>query len=278
MDGSDPQCLMEHHGTFDFILSTLHVTFDLDPVVRMLTPQGQLCLVAAPLERLSLSGGQLNNSRRSISGNYIGSRAETVRMLEFAATHDIEAVVDVMPLARVNEAIDRIRKREVEIGLVLESLSLVSGIRDFDFIIGRWRVRHRQLRERLASCDEWIAFDGEVTTRKILGGHGNLEEQDVPLPGDPYRAVALRAFDAASGEWSIWWLDGRYPRAIDVPVVGRFEDGVGTFYADDTFRGQRVKIRFLWFAGAVPRWEQAFSGDGGVTWETNWTMEFARVQ
>jgi hypothetical protein len=98
----------------------------------------------------------------------------------------------------------------------------------------------------------------------------------VPLPGDPYRAVALRSFDPAAGEWSIWWLDGRYPRAIDVPVVGRFVDGVGTFYADDTLRGMPVKIRFLWLPDAPggPAWEQAFSQDGGATWETNWTMAF----
>lgn len=50
----------------------------------------------------------------------IGSRSETVQMLEFAATHGIKAVVDVMPLARVNEAIERIRRRDVEMGLVLE--------------------------------------------------------------------------------------------------------------------------------------------------------------
>ena len=120
-DSSDPRHLTDYQGAFDFILSTLNVVFDLDSFVRMLTPQGQLCLVASPLEQLSLSGGQLNNTRRSIYGNYIGSRSETVQMLEFAATHDIEAVVDVMPLARVNEAIERIRRREVEISLVLES-------------------------------------------------------------------------------------------------------------------------------------------------------------
>jgi D-arabinose 1-dehydrogenase-like Zn-dependent alcohol dehydrogenase len=111
----------KHQGVFDFILSTLNVAFDLDSFVRMLTPAGQFCLVAAPLEQLTLSGGQLNNSRRSIYGNYIGSRSETVQMLEFAATYGIEAVVDVMPLARVNEAIDKMRRRDVEIGLVLES-------------------------------------------------------------------------------------------------------------------------------------------------------------
>lgn len=119
-DTSNPASLTDYQQTFDFIVSTLNVAFDLDSFVRMLTPQGQLCLVASPLEQLSLNGGQLNNSRRSIYGNYIGSRIDTVQMLEFAATHGIEAVVEVMPLARVNEAIDRIRRRDVEIGLVLE--------------------------------------------------------------------------------------------------------------------------------------------------------------
>jgi D-arabinose 1-dehydrogenase-like Zn-dependent alcohol dehydrogenase len=120
-DSSDAKGLIEYQRAFDFILSTLNVAFDLDSFVSMLTPQGQLCLVASPVEQLPLSGGQLNNSRRSIYGNYIGSRYETAQMLEFAATHDIKAVVDVMPLARMNEAIDRIRRRDVEMSLVLES-------------------------------------------------------------------------------------------------------------------------------------------------------------
>ena len=120
-DSSDPGHRTEYQGAFDFILSTLNVAFDIDSFVKMLTSRGQLCLVAAPLEPLSLSGGPLNNSRRSIYGNYIGSRSETVQMLEFAAAHGIAAVVDVMPLARVNEAIERIRRRDVDAGLVLAS-------------------------------------------------------------------------------------------------------------------------------------------------------------
>ena len=120
-DSSDTEHLIEYNGAFDFILSTLNVSFDLDSFVRMLTPEGQLCLVASPLEQLSLSGGLLNNSRRSIYGNYIGSRSETVEMLDFATTHGIRAVVDVMPFARVNEAIERIRSRAVVTSVVLDS-------------------------------------------------------------------------------------------------------------------------------------------------------------
>jgi D-arabinose 1-dehydrogenase-like Zn-dependent alcohol dehydrogenase len=118
---ADSSDMARHEGAFDFILSTLNVAFDLDSYVRMLKPQGQLCLVAAPLKALSLSGGLLNNSRRSIYGNYIGSRRDTAEMLELAAEHGIEAMVDVMPFARVNEAIERVRAREVPMGLVLEA-------------------------------------------------------------------------------------------------------------------------------------------------------------
>lgn len=123
-DSSDTNFIASHRGAFEFILSTLNVPFDLDSYVKMLNPQGQLCLVAAPLKALSLSGGLLNNSRRLIYGNYIGSRADTSEMLEFAAGHGIEAIVDVMPFARVNDAIERVRRREVPMGLVLENRKL----------------------------------------------------------------------------------------------------------------------------------------------------------
>jgi hypothetical protein len=61
---------------------------------------------------------------------------------------------------------------------------------------------------------------------------------------------------------------------------GAFRDGVGTFYADDTFAGRPIKVRFTWsaVAPATPHWEQAFSADGGATWETNWEMDFRRAQ
>ena len=82
---------------------------------------------ASPLEPLSLSDGLLNNSGRSVYGNYIGSRANTMHMLEFSAQHGIGAIVDVMPFARVNEAIERVRRRDVRVGLVLENRELDSS-------------------------------------------------------------------------------------------------------------------------------------------------------
>jgi hypothetical protein len=150
------------------------------------------------------------------------------------------------------------------------------GASDFDFLIGRWRVRHTWLRQRLAGCDDWLHFEGTMAASTLLGGAANVDDNVLAHPDGLYRAATLRAFDPAKGTWSIWWLDGRHPARLDVPMVGAFENGVGTFYADDSFQGRPIRVRFLWSApaGGTPRWEQAFSGDGGKHWETNWVMEF----
>lgn len=151
--------------------------------------------------------------------------------------------------------------------------------RDFDFELGAWRVAHRRLKVRLAGSEDWEEFAGSSETRPILGGNGNLEDNILEFPGGGYRAIALRSFDAATGRWAIWWLDARRPHHLDVPVVGGFANGVGTFLAEDELGGRPIRVRFLWLRTDTgsPRWEQAFSPDGGASWETNWTMDFTRV-
>lgn len=158
------------------------------------------------------------------------------------------------------------------------NLAPSSSARDFDFLVGRWRVQHRRLRERLAGCDDWQLFDGHCSMQLLLGGAGNIDDNVLDLPGGSYRAASLRSFDERTRLWAIWWLDGRNPHAVDVPMVGGFEEGTGTFYADDQFQGQPIRVRFRWTdtRTASPRWEQAFSTDAGNTWEVNWTMVFIR--
>lgn len=153
----------------------------------------------------------------------------------------------------------------------------MKGINDFDFLIGRWRVSHRRLKERLVGNHEWIEFGGTCAAQKILGGQGNMDDNVLEFPDGAYRAVTVRTFDPKNGQWSIWWIDGRRPGQLDPPVVGGFENGLGTFYGDDSWNGKPVRVRFFWRAAEQPHWEQAFSADGGQSWETNWTMDFARV-
>jgi hypothetical protein len=156
----------------------------------------------------------------------------------------------------------------------------LTGLHDFDFLVGRWQSHHRRLKERLAGSQEWVEFEGTLSMRKLMDGWANVDDNVLKLPGDEYRAVALRAYDPKTGQWAIWWLDGRNPFGeLGPPVKGHFENGVGTFYADDTLRGKPIRVRFVWsqITATSARWEQAFSPDGGKTWETNWTMEFRRV-
>ena len=151
--------------------------------------------------------------------------------------------------------------------------------RDFDFQRGQWTVAHRRLKQRLVGCTEWDEFGGTCTQSPVLGGNGNVEDNWLDFPDGELRAVALRSFDPASQSWAIWWLDGRFPHVLDVPLVGGFSDGIGTFYAADQLAGRPIKVRFLWLATdtPTPHWEQAMSDDDGVTWETNWTMDFTRA-
>ena len=179
------------------------------------------------------------------------------------------AIALASPLASTGQAV------------TMPAASTQAGLHDFDFFVGEWKVHHRQLKERLAGNHEWMEFEGTTSTRKILGGWGNMDDNLLDKPGGAYRAVTLRSFDPATGQWSIWWLDGRTPSAnLDPSVKGRFENGVGTFYADDTLNGRPIRVRFTWSHSSAQtcHWEQAFSPDGGKTWETNWIMEFRRSE
>lgn len=151
-----------------------------------------------------------------------------------------------------------------------------AALHDFDFLHGRWRVLHRRLRERLVGCDDWITLHGSAECRPVLGGLGNVDS----LTFDDFdrEGVTLRLFDLETKQWAIHWADTTRGR-LDPPLYGTFENGVGTFYGDDTHAGQPVRVRFLWrdLGPAGATWEQAFSADAGVTWETNWTMQFTRV-
>ncbi len=153
-----------------------------------------------------------------------------------------------------------------------------SSAHDFDFLVGRWSVRHRRLKQRLSGCAEWIECHGTTDAQLVLGGRGIIDDNVIELPGETCRALSVRSFDTAAKQWAIWWFDDRHPHQLDPQVVGAFTDGVGRFYGDDRLEGRPIRVRFLWsdVTSTSCRWQQAFSADGGRTWETNWVMEFAR--
>jgi hypothetical protein len=155
--------------------------------------------------------------------------------------------------------------------------TLRSGIHDFDFEFGEWRVHHRVKR---TDGSGWLAFEGTCRDRGLNDGSVNVEENTFQRPSGLSYGTALRAYDPKSAQWAIWWVDGRDPHgAMDPPVKGRFENGVGAFYSDSVIDGKPIRTRYLWshITATSARWEQAYSGDGGKTWETNWIMDFQRT-
>jgi hypothetical protein len=152
------------------------------------------------------------------------------------------------------------------------------GRDDFDFLIGTWKVHHRTLKKRLHGSTEWVEFEGNTVCRKIINGLGNMDENLIHAKTGPVNAITLRLFNPASKEWSIYWSTDQ-TGTLDVPMIGGFKDGVGEFYSQEVFEGHHIYSRFIWskITPSSCQWEQAFSEDGGKTWETNWIMEFERV-
>ena len=150
------------------------------------------------------------------------------------------------------------------------------GPHDFDFEFGKWRVHHRVKRD-----GQWVDFEGTCADRVLIDGSANVEEHTFFRKAGTSYGIAIRAYDAKTGQWASWWVDGRDPHgALDPPVKGRFINGVGTFYSDSVIDGKTIRTRYIWsrITAKSARWEQAMSNDLGKTWDTNWVMDFSRVE
>jgi hypothetical protein len=157
----------------------------------------------------------------------------------------------------------------------------VDGRQDFDFLLGRWRVENRKLRDPLDPHNtEWLEFAASAETRPILAGLGNTDAYSAPdFPGrSQFEGLTLRLFDIEARVWRIWWASTAAGGRLDTPVVGRFTDGHGVFECDDVLGGREVKVRYEWLdiTPSSARWQQSFAFDGGEAWQTNWNMIWRR--
>lgn len=149
------------------------------------------------------------------------------------------------------------------------------GRTDFDFFLGRWTIHNRRLTEQLQGSQAWDEFDATSVVRPILGGLGCIEDVVMDRASGPREGLTLHLYDPAARQWSLYGADSAQG-TLQTPMVGGFEGGRGTFFAQETFAGKSIISRFIWsdITDTSCQWEQAFSADGGTTWETNWVMEF----
>ena len=162
-----------------------------------------------------------------------------------------------------------------------ETTTLRDASHDFDFFIGKWTSVNRRLKERLAGCTEWIEFEGTSEVRTLLGGQVNFDEVVWQRENGPIHGITFRLYDQKTGQWRLYWA-ATGSGYLDIPMIGSFDEknGTGKFYCHEPHNGRYIYSRYVWSkitANSV-LWEQAFSADGGATWETNWTTEFTRIE
>jgi hypothetical protein len=156
--------------------------------------------------------------------------------------------------------------------------SLLQAQHDFDFEIGHFNIHLSRLQDRLAGSTTWVEFDGTSVTRKIWDGQANVEEFETDSSQGHIEGMTLRLYNPESRQWSIYWANSK-DGMLAQPMIGEFKNGRGEFYDQEPWKGRFVYVRFIWsnLTSSSPHFEQAYSDDGGKTWEVNWITNQTRV-
>jgi hypothetical protein len=153
------------------------------------------------------------------------------------------------------------------------------GQHDFDFEIGAWRTHLRRLVHPLSGASPWTEYEGTSVVRKVWNGRGNLVELKADGPGGHFEGLNLRLYNPQSHQWSLNFAN-RSDGVLSQPTIGGFKNGRGEFFDQETVNGRAIYVRFV-ISDITPdscRFEQAFSEDGGKTWEVNWIATDTRVK
>ena len=153
------------------------------------------------------------------------------------------------------------------------------GQHDFDWEIGTWKLHVSRLQHPLTGSTTWIEFNGTVVGRKVWDGRANLAEIQVDGPTGHIEFLSLRLYNPQSHQWSLNFASSN-SGTLSVPMVGEFKNGIGEFYDQEDFNGRMILVRFVFSAVSSDsgRSEQAFSDDGGKTWEVNWINTYTRMK
>jgi hypothetical protein len=164
-------------------------------------------------------------------------------------------------------------------GDIVLAASSTSSSHDFDFLVGKWKMKNKHLNARLANCKEWTEFESFVENDNGLQGMGNFDIVTRAVDGKIYEGRTVRIFDLATRLWRLYWMDSK-GGSIDPPVLGSFNNGIGLFFCKDIQVGKPVIVVFRWDKTNPdqPRWSQAFSDDNGKTWEWNYENTSYRIK
>jgi hypothetical protein len=147
------------------------------------------------------------------------------------------------------------------------------GQKDFDWEIGTWTTKVKVRRNPLSGATpDWAEYEGTSVVKPLLGGRANFVELSVSGPRGKIEGGSLRLYNPKGRQWSLNYasLGGG---VLTAPVFGTFDArGRGLFYGQDTLDGRTILVRFIitQVSPREARFEQAYSVDGGQSWEDNW--------
>ena len=153
------------------------------------------------------------------------------------------------------------------------------GQHDFDFEIGIWRTHLRRLLHPLTGSTRWVEYEGTSVVRTVWSDRANLVELVAEGPAGHFEGLNLRLYNPESHQWSLNFATSN-SGTLSQPTIGEFKNGRGEFFDQETLNGRAIFVRFV-ISDITPdscRFEQAFSEDGGKTWEVNWIATDTRVK
>lgn len=154
-----------------------------------------------------------------------------------------------------------------------------NGQHDFDFNFGIWKSHIKRLRHPLTGSKDWIESQGAVAVSRVWSGRGNLEEIEADGPAGHLEGLTLRLYNPESQQWYLSWANSS-DGALSKPMVGEFKNGQGVFLDQETFKGRAILVRQI-YSDITPssyHFDQSFSDDGGMTWESNWDATVTRIR
>jgi hypothetical protein len=152
------------------------------------------------------------------------------------------------------------------------------GRHDFDFEIGSWRTHISRLLHPLTGSTTWVKYQGTSVVRRVWNGRANLLELEVAGPAGNIEALSLRLYNPEAHQWSLNFSNSSVG-TLGQPTVGEFRNGRGEFFDQETIGGRAVLVRFVISDVTADscHFEQAFSVDGGNSWEVNWIATDTRI-
>jgi hypothetical protein len=153
------------------------------------------------------------------------------------------------------------------------------GQHDFDFEIGTWKTHLSRLLHPLTGSTTWVEYEGTSVVRKVWNGSANLLELEAGGPAGHFEGLSLRLYNPQAHQWSLNFANSR-AGILSQPTIGEFKNGRGEFFDQETYNGRTIFVRFI-ISDITPNschFEQAFSDDGGKTWEVNWIATDTRMK